>query len=238
MAFQVRCDFTPVYSYAHAAVAWQTGVIFRRNRNGPRGLISTRKKHMTIEKTPAEDFILRLYKHPVVTWHKDNSFTLSLISTRSTMLFASHCMPPSIYASICGGYASVTINGRTYKVGIATTFQQRDGTWKADRIEPWSIPFVNRERARQVLRETGYNEFRTWLSVYVQMAAKPDGFRKYFDDGTIVDMLRNRAWRELIVHFPGAWSSCDQVLGDLRQAIYRHYDCIERKSVEFLGRGY
>jgi hypothetical protein len=238
MAFQIRCDFNPVYSYAHAAVAWQTGAIFRRDRNGPRGLISTRKKHMTIEKTPAEDFILRLYKHPVVTWHKDNSFTLSLVNTRSTMLFASHCTPPSMYVSMCGGYACVTVSGRTYKVGHATTFQKRDGTWKADRIEPWSIPFVNRQRAAQALRETGYHEFRGWLIVYVQMAARPDLGLRLSRDEKLLDLLRSREWRELVACYPSAWRDIDRVLEPLRQAIYHHYNCIEHRSVEFLGRGY
>jgi DNA polymerase I-like protein with 3'-5' exonuclease and polymerase domains len=51
------------------------------------------------------------------------------------------------------------------------TIERQDNTWKADRITPWSIPVVNRERAKQALRETSYQEFRLWLTVYLQMAS-------------------------------------------------------------------
>jgi hypothetical protein len=241
MAFGISCNFSCIQSYAQAVKAWQAAVIFPKDRKldnqwAPRGLVDTRKKHMTIEKTAAADIILRLYDHPVVTWHKDNSLTLRAFCTRSTTMFATHCTPAGMYVSLCGGFFAASIDGRTYKVKDKITFHQRDNTWKADQITPWSVPVVNRERAKQALREVGYEEFRLWFQVYVQMAAKPDGQAAWIDNHSMVIMLRERKWRDLLAcRFPNSWSHPDRVLYEIRQTIYRECGCIEHKSVPFLG---
>jgi hypothetical protein len=140
---------------------------------------------------------------------------------------------------------TVTVDGRTYKVSDRTTFRPHDSTWKADQITPWSIPVVNRERAKQAFHEIGYEEFRTWFKVYVQMAPRPAGQQKWVDDNgqarwidnkSVVIMLRDRKWRDLVTcRFPNAWSVPDRALAEIRQAIYQECDCIDRKSVPFLG---
>jgi hypothetical protein len=239
MPFGIRCNFPRIESYAQAVKTWRAAVVFPRDRKlnslvAPRGLVDTRKKHMTIARTEAEDIILRLYDHPVVTWHKDNSLTIRAYTTRSTVIFANHCTP-RMYVSLCAGYFAVTVDGRTYKVPDEITFRERDNTWKADQITPWSVPVVNRERAKQAREETRYQEFRLWFLVYVQMAAPLDGGVGWHDNNSIVTMLRDRKWRELVSCFRYSWSHPDQVLHEIRQAIYRQYGCIEHKSVPFLG---
>jgi hypothetical protein len=240
MAWSIRCNFSRIQTYAQAVKAWQTAVIFPRSPAGPRGLVDRRKKHLTIERTEvAEDIILRLYGRPIVTWHKDHSLTIESYPSKSTVAFANHCTPPEMRVSQWNNCFSVTVDGRTYKV-VKTTFRPRDDTWKADQITPWSIPVVNRERAKQAFRETGYDEFRAWFKVYIQMAAKPDGnpLRDYawVNNGSLVDMLCDRQWRDLIARrFPNAWNHPDRVLHEIRQAIYQVRDCIDQKSVPFLG---
>ena len=62
MAWSIRCTFDPIRSYAQAAKAWKKGCdLFPGCPAGPRGLVDRRKKHLAIERTEAEDFILRLY---------------------------------------------------------------------------------------------------------------------------------------------------------------------------------
>jgi hypothetical protein len=240
MAFQVRCPFH-IQSYAQAVKAWQAAVIFPKDRKldnqwAPRGLVDTRKKHLTIEQTTAADIILRLYQHPVVTWHKDNSLTICGYASRSTCVFASHCTPAGMYASMCGGRFAVTVDGRTYRVPDRITFRERDNTWKADQITPWSVPVLNHERRKQALREVGYEEFRLWFQVYVQMAERHSGQARWIDNKSVVSMLRERKWRDLLGgRFPNAWSHPDRVLYEIRQTIYRECGCIEHKSVPFLG---
>ena len=241
MAFQVRCRFDRIQSYKDAARVWQKAVIFRNaDRTAdnyllvPRGLVDRRKKHLTIERTEAEDFILRLYQHPVVTYHKDGSITICTHPTRSTTVFGNHCTPPEMYVA----YRSVSVKGLHYKVKDKITFRQRDGLWKiADKnqIVPWSVSVVNRERAKQALNETGYSEFRLWFKTYVQMAAKPDGRGGWIDNSNIVRMLRERKWRDLVTtRFPSCWDFPDRALHEIRQAIYQECGCIDKKSVPFL----
>lgn len=235
MAWSIRCTFDRIHTYAQAVKAWERAVIFPKDHK--RGLVDRRKKHLTIERTEAEDIVLRLYDHPVVTWHKDNSLTICSYESRSTSLFANHCTPPEMI--VTGGQFRVTVDGRTYKVGKQTTFRPRDDTWKPDQITPWSVRVVNRERAKQALVETGYEEFRLWFKVYVHMAARPDGNGRasWIDNNSIVIMLRDRnKWRDLVTsRFPNAWNYPDQALSEIRQAIYDVHACIDRKSVPFLG---
>jgi hypothetical protein len=237
MAFQIRCNFNRINSYAEAVRAWEkSAIVFR---NGRRGLVDRRKKHMTVELTPDENVVLRLYDHPVATWYKDGSITLCPYNSRSTVVFANHCTPHGMRTQMCGNCFSVTIlerYPRTYRIKDQTTFRQRDGTWKPDEITPWSVPIVNHERAKQAFHETGYNEFRLWFKVYIQMAERPASGFKWLPNSQIVDMLRERQWRDLVTcRFSNTWHSPDKVLHEIRQAIYQECDCIEQKSVPFLG---
>lgn len=237
MSWGIRCTFNPIQSYAQAVKTWKKAVIFPRDREGPRGLVDRRKKHLTIERTVAEDIILRLYGRPIVTWHKDHSLTLCVYPTKSTVAFANHCTPTEMIVSKWSEYFTVIVDGRTYKVLDQTTFRPRDDTWKADKITPWSIPVVNRERAKQAFAETGYEEFRAWFKVYVQMAAKPftDQPRR-IDNKSIVTMLRDRKWRDLVTcRSLNTWHNPDRVLAEIRRAIYQECDCIDHNLVPFLG---
>lgn len=243
MAWSIRCTFNRIESYAQAVKAWEKAVIFSRAEEisllAPRGLVDRRKKHLTIERTAeAEDIVLRLYGHDVVTWHKDNSLTISAPrSTVSTGKFASHCSPAGMYVSMWHACLAVTVDGRAYKVRDKITFHQRDGTWKANQVtSPWVRSSVNRERAKQALQETGYEEFRSWFRVYVQMAPRPDYPHLWNDTEKIVHLLRNRStWRELAALLPDAWGQPTRALETVRQAVYREYECIDRKLVPFLG---
>lgn len=235
MAFHVRCNFNCINSYTLAVRAWNKGVIFRGNPEGPRGLVDKRKKHLTVDLRPTGDVVLRLYEHPVVTWHKDNSVTIQGYDSISTVVFARHCTPDEMSARMCGGSFAIDIKSkygwRTYKADNVT-FRERDGTWKADKITPWMIPEVNRERAKQARQESRYNEFRAWLIVYVQMTEAPH--KSYLKDK--LALLRDRSkWRELATCYPEAWINTDRALGRLRKTIYREHGCIEDKPVAFLG---
>ena len=238
MAFHVSCDFSHINSYARAVKAWNDGTVFRGNPGGPRGLVDTRKKHLTVERTEAGDVILRLYEHPVVTWHPDNSVTIKGWDTISTVVFAKHCTPDEMSARLCGGRFAIDIRGhgkngwRTYRADDVT-FRERDGTWKVDKATPWMITQVNRERAKQAREESGYDEFRAWLIVYVQMVAAPSQ-RSYNKDK--IELLLDRSkWRELAAGYPEAWRNVERALESLRKTIYRQHGCFEDKPVLFLG---
>jgi hypothetical protein len=235
MAWSIRCNFDRIQTYAKAVKVWQKAVVFPRSPAGPRGLVDRRKKHLTIERTEAEDFILRLYGRPIVTWHKDGALTIESYPSKSTVAFANHCTPAEIIISKWSNCFAVTISGRTYKVH-RTTFRPRDDTWKADQITPWSVPVVNRERAKQAFAETGYNEFRAWFKIYIQMAERPASGYKWLSNPAIVEMIRDRKWRDLVTcRFSNTWHSPERVLNEVRQAIYQECDCIDQKSVPFLG---
>jgi hypothetical protein len=143
-------------------------------------------------------------------------------------------------AHLYGGQFAVYIKSRggwrIYQVGNTITFRQRygDGDWKADEITtPWKIPTINRERAKQAREESGYNEFRAWLIVYVHMSDPPLN-RSYSKDK--LTLLRDRStWRELATCYPEAWLNVERALESLRKTIYREHGCIEDKSVPFLG---
>ena len=147
-----------------------------------------------------------------------------------------------MHVSMWNQHLCVYVDKRTYKVMDQITFRQRDNTWKADKVtSPWVKSVVNRERAKQALGEIGYEEFRAWLKVYMQMATPPTE-RGYVSAPSklIVSMLRERSqWRELVTHQlrnnSDNWGNPDRMLHDVRQAIYREYNCIDRKYVPFLG---
>lgn len=245
MSWSIKCTWTRIQSYKQAAAAWQKAVVFRSAERTaenyllvPRGLVDRRKKHLTIERTEAGDFVLRLYRHPVVTWHPDNSITIAAPrSTISTGKFANHCSPAGMHVSMWNQHLCVYVDKRTYKVVDQITFRERDGTWKADKVtSPWVKSVVNRERAKQALSEVGYEEFRAWFKVYVQMAKTPEGPSGWIDNTNIVTMVRERQWRDLLAtRFQNAWSRPDQVLSEIRDAIYKECGCIDRKYVPFLG---
>ena len=97
-----------------------------------------------------------------------------------------------------------------------------------------AVRCVNRERAKQALAEIGYEEFRLWLKVYLQMAPTPtQAFTGSDSTGssTCCVIASGASWSR---RYPMRGSS-DQVLSEVRQAIYREYGCIDRKSVPFLG---
>ena len=236
--FAIRANFSSITCYSDAVSTWACGVVFRKDPSGPRGLIDRRKKHMTVERAESGDIILRLYDHPVVTWHKDNSVTIVAYNTRSTMVFVNRCTPDEVRVFATAGRFAVEVGQwderRIYNVPDQITFRQRDGVWKADKIEPWFVPCVNRPRAKQALQETGYSEFRTWLIVYMQMAKQPD-WNRHVRDSDVLTMLGDRTrWRELTEYYAHDWGSHERVLMKIRKIIYRNYDCIENKPVAFL----
>lgn len=235
MAFQVRCNFPRIESYKDASRAWEKGVVFPREP-ALRGLVDKRKKHLTVEQTSTGDIVLRLYGPDTVTWHPDNSVTIRAYPTRSTAVFANRCTPARMYVT-SGGCFRVTVDGRTYRVGNSITFRERDGTWKPDVITPWSVPVINRERARQAYHATGYKEFRLWLMTYVQMARQPDDRSyRWISNEEVVSLLRDRSkWRELVRSLPSVWNNPEETLRDVRHAIHQKYGCIDHTSVPFLG---
>jgi hypothetical protein len=237
MAFHVRCNFPAIHSYARALRAWHDGHVFRSSPGGARGLVDGRKKHLTVEKTENQDIILRLYGHPVATWHPDNSVTIKGWDTISTVVFARHCTPANMSARLCGGRFAIDIRDRggwrTYRADDIT-FRECDGTWKAySKVTPWMISTVNRERAKQAREESGYNEFRAWLIVYVQMVAAPE--QRNYDNDKIALLHDRSKWRELAACYPEAWRNAERALESLRKTIYHQHGCIEDKPVPFLG---
>ena len=243
--FSINPNFMPIRSYDQAVKSWQSGVIFPKDRKLgdlalPRGLVDTRKRHMTIERTATLDYILRLYSHPVVTWHQDNSVTISPYLSRSTVMFANCCTPISMFVALHNGQFSVTCAGRIYKVERQLTLRKRGDAWEPDQVMPWSVPFINRERATYALRETGYKEFRLWFMTYVQMAEPPMPGYSYLDGYQMLRMLQDRnQWRELVRKCGSdAWKYPNKILDKLRHAIYREYDCVEQKNVPYLKSNY
>jgi hypothetical protein len=238
MAFYVRCNFDHIDSYALAVRAWKKGVVLRKNPEGPRGLVNKRKR-MTVEMTAAEDVILRLFEHPVVTWHRDGSVTISGFNSISTTVFTTHCTPDEMSAHLRGGRFAIYIKNkgsgwRIYQVGNTITFRERDGTWEADEITtPWKIRTINRERAKQAREESGYNDFRAWLIIYVQLAEAPRN-RNHIRDKLALLSDRSK-WRELARCYPEAWRDVEYALESLRETIYNQRGCLDDKSVPFLG---
>ena len=102
-----------------------------------------------------------------------------------------------MHVSTWNNCLTVSVDGRTYKVKDKITFRQHGKPWKADQItSSWSVPFVNRKRAKQARLESGYEEFRLWFQVYIQMTARPDDQTVWSHDKSTIVMLREA--RELI----------------------------------------
>lgn len=117
-------------------------------------------RDVSVRKTP-KGIAFRYWHTDVITWHPGGSYTYDNWTSRSTCTFFNQFCPVGTYLTRDG--AVLVIEGKAYPVVSLITV--RDGEVVGGGLGQFAREKVNRKRAKAVLAQTRYAEYRDWYKV-------------------------------------------------------------------------
>lgn len=206
------------------------------NETDPKPIEKRNKMHATIRKLNDGSIACRLHRTAVVIYHPDNTITLNSYSSISTNEFASGLLPWDVSVNFIGGYARLGRwgDGHFYKLGSTIKLTNKDG-WTVDNPQPWSVPVVDKVKAREALKTSRYSEFKLWWGMRDKMEGvnTAPAYRSYIHNG------RNSA--EMLAGGPEAWGEEDRAKtsqvyqwAGLRQQIQKDAEAISYQNKDYL----
>lgn len=140
------------------------------------------RDHMGVRLSTAGDVIFRYHSTDVVTWHKDNKFSIKPFASVSTSIFIKAFTPMGVYAHMTDGAGPLMCcydqgpspdYTRIYVIYNQATFERDEtlGVWVCrEGSEPISYPRVSSRRdARLALTKYGFHGFTHWLPAALEI---------------------------------------------------------------------
>lgn len=228
-----------VHDYASALKVCEAAY---KRHPASRGRIGmTRKRQeMTVLKRD-EDIVFKFYRTEVVTWHKDESFTLVPYPSMSTNAFARALIPSSVIPAFTGSEMMVGVRTmpeswetqwhkglRIYAAYSGMRMRKTDEGWAPDKPEPFTLRFLNRKRGNAALKAANYPAFEAWLKAYEAFEGQNRGW-DYRNIRRSVQLLGSmEGWKEL------AETGVD--LPAMRKRIYLDAQCYDTEEREWITR--
>lgn len=165
------------------------------------------------------------HRTTVALWMPDNTCILDLsYESHSTATFANRFSPRNIHvAKEC---EAISDGLHWYRAGSMVRVRH-DG-----KIEHGTLPIgrlvLNKERAKQVRKDTNYDAFAKWYRTMAPLADRihhRDGIRRGSD---ILDALRNESkWHDLMTSAAFGIQKPKQFLPILRKFLYQNFDAYD-----------
>lgn len=176
MAFTVNMHWRDCVGSHASALQLHTKAEAKPWRNGGDDypLPNKRVRHMGVRKLPDGSIAFRFHRTDVVTWHPDETYTLVPYQSQSTCDFANTFLPS--WHQLCRTGTLLTIggwrNGTMHPVDYDSTVRINPATNAP--THPLKSVFrkrkVDRKKAKALLAETNYAEYREWRKLMVAMS--------------------------------------------------------------------
>lgn len=179
MAFQYSCSQSiECNSYADALALYNDRKPWRRGDANIRPLESRKKKHATVRMLDDKSIAFQLHATDVLTYRPDDSIKIQPYASNSTDAFFSTVTPSNVWAHFTShiGYM-VNINHEWFKISDGAVMRRKwagNGQWEVDHI-PIRYKVVNRKRANEARKISGYDDYSTWAKARRALGA-PHGW--------------------------------------------------------------
>ena len=206
------------------------------NETDPKPIEKRNKMHVTIRKLDDGSIACKLHHTDVVIYHPDSAVTLNCYSSVSTNEFAGSLLPHDVSANFTGGYARLGSweDGRFYKIGSTIKISNRNG-WTVDNLKPWSVPVVDKVKAREALKTSRYSEFKSWWEMRDKMEGvnTAPAYMRY--------TYKRRDVAQMLASGPEAWGEVDRTRASqvyqwagLRQQIQKDAGAVSYQNKDYL----
>jgi hypothetical protein len=212
-----------------------------RQDQNTRPLATRTNDNLTIRQDEANgDIVVRLYQTDIIRYLSDgdgynNQIELEPYCSVLTNRIVWSILGPHVnthwsikQASVPGNITQV--NGLYYHTPeLATVAPLQEGWQLVAGSKPFTVPYVDRKKSRQTLKDYRYNEFKLWLTTQIRLGVF-EGQTKYWHNPTFhqYDVAKNLA------EGPTGWAvlgktirptRIDSDLDALRTALYKYEDC-------------
>lgn len=239
-------------SFEAALTKYQSIVPIRGRRDqNTRPLVNRKSDTLTIRVDDMENpqsVIVRLYSTDVVTYNIDGTIDLDPYPSRMTCM-----MVHSLLGKVSPAWASrdygipnhVTyVDGRYYHTPEYCTVDTAtpSGEWQVvGGAKPFSVPQLDRKRAKQALKDVNYYDFKLWLETQIRINLDPRPDRFYWKTSannwsphSTVRMLQDgpTGWTEMVSEM-SARCSLKTELDAIRQTVYKYSDVCDTIEVPY-----
>lgn len=224
----------------YKAALWKHGSINPvrgRADDNERPLARRGNNNLTIRMV-GENVVVRLYQTDVITYYPNgvihlepyasvltNRVVREILWPRVSPHWADRNYPMPDHITEVGGLYYNTPRFAEVRHGTS-------GTVLVSGDEPIRVPSLDRKKAREVLRESRYDEFRVWLMTLVRLGVDPRSMTYQYSSVSAQKYLAagEEGWRELAERL-GRRKPVDAVLASLRRELYEaegcyHYDTV------------
>lgn len=171
-----------------------------RHYNERRMTTRADRDHMGVRLSTAGDVIFRYHSTDVVTWHKDNTFTIRPWASVSTSIFIKAFTPTGVYAQMTHGAGPLICcyrqgpdyeryGHKIYVIYNRATFERDNQTnvWVCrEGNEPISYPRVSSRRdARLALVKYNFHGFAHWLPAALEILKPRTTVRVTYPDNQL-----------------------------------------------------
>jgi len=224
-----------VTSYAAAVAMYDRATPWRGDDpTAERPLPNKRTRNMGVRMV-GSDVVFRYHTTDVIRWREDGSYTVNTggYSTQSTCEFASHFMPNRHWLTKCT--AHLTSDDWTYAVVGHEVTVSGTGTVSGPGLGRFEAKRVNRAKAKRLLAELGYPEYREWYNVMYPMVrdTMPRMWqRKSYSAHEMVSMLRDKdLWHALMTSDVSDLNTLRAVMYDYQGREYGIWDFTQHARV-------
>ena len=176
MTYSIKSDGLPrLDNYGEALKYWHNTKPWRgRLDNDPRPLNGNRKRlTQTIQLRENGDVACALYETNCIIYHPDNSITFTPYASLSTNTFVNRVAPldfTAYYMNPIGPLLKLDKDDKFYSFRDTLTFAFIDKGYKLiSESQPFKFYVLDEVKAKKVLKEHNYSDFRAWLRAYIAM---------------------------------------------------------------------
>jgi len=234
-------------SYDEALGTWESIKPVRgRDDTNTKPLAHRRNDRLTIRKAN-DDVVVRFHDTDIVTYHPDGTITVSPYASVTTCRVMRDILYPELNPHWKSRHFNIPtfvteIGGRYFNTPSMFVVDTTKPLWEpVAGYKPFSVPQLNRSKARRALNESGYFDFKVWLETQIKLGVDPRrrspwraplyGKNQY---RLLIARQRggNEGWSKLANQY-AVLSSLDTAYARLRHSVYKHAGCIEAKEVPY-----
>lgn len=217
------CRIFSINNHAEALAAYERGKPGRKETYGDPRRIPGKEgsKSMDVRITASGSVVFRYHYTDVVTWRKDDTCAVQVYSSASTCRFADRFVPRNMYFE--AEMRHLVARDRVYAIVNDFTLNA-DGPVGLTGLGRFCREVINRRRARQVLANTRYAEYRDWHGLTWPMVKDTLNYRPWIQRGEAVSLLKDDTrWFELLERGINPTT--------LRHDLYEHARAVEGVNV-------
>lgn len=223
----------------------------RRDQN-TRPLVSRKSDTLTIRVDNPEDprsVIFRLYSTDVVTYNIDGTIDLDPYPSRMTNMMVWSLLGRQVCTYWASRYRGVPnhvtqVGTRYYNTPEFCTIDTLtpSGEWQVvGGSKPFTVPQIDRAKAKQALLDTDFYSFKLWLDTQIRIGLDPRSNKFYWKTSannwaphSTVRMLQDgtTGWTEMVSEMSGRCSLKTE-LDAIRQAVYKYADVYDTVEVPY-----